>query len=381
MKKLKLLLTSDIPKTLQQKIVYFILFILVSIFIYLCFKLYSYSTNPLKGWTFSDWLVNYEDGGFKRRGLSGSSIFFIEKITALRISTIILSIQYSIYFYIFYKIIQSFFNKKIDLYFCSMLLLPYVLGFNLVESTCLGRKEITLISIAIFQVMTKDFFLKKYLLIIFLLITILLHEMAYFYLPFFVFFDYLKNKKIDYVFFLTLGVFSTGLMISFFYFGAQINEGESLKILSEKSIVFQKANFFLHDENSTALEHIKTYFLSYSVHLIELFLSLSFMMYYIFKFHPIYFKKVLVFTFISLGFSIPLYYLAIDWFRWNYIFCTLFFLIIYVLLDEKELKKGISINNNQIKSWALIFPIFLFIIVFFHMQNDLIIKFMKDLIS
>lgn len=42
-------------------------------------NLYHLDIVARDGWSFADWLINYEDGGFKRRGISGS-LFFTCKI-------------------------------------------------------------------------------------------------------------------------------------------------------------------------------------------------------------------------------------------------------------------------------------------------------------
>jgi hypothetical protein len=47
-------------------------------------------------YTQGDWLINYQDGGFKRRGLSGSIMFFLQDISALRLQSIVFSVIYKL---------------------------------------------------------------------------------------------------------------------------------------------------------------------------------------------------------------------------------------------------------------------------------------------
>ncbi|MDY0932385.1 hypothetical protein [Chryseobacterium sp. CFBP8996] len=55
---------------------------LLSVLAYVLIQLYIKSKLPQISWTASDWLINYEDGGFKRRGLSGSfSVFYSRPIS------------------------------------------------------------------------------------------------------------------------------------------------------------------------------------------------------------------------------------------------------------------------------------------------------------
>lgn len=41
------------------------------------------------GYALGDWLINYEDGGFKRRGFSGSMFIFLSKVTGIYIGKLV----------------------------------------------------------------------------------------------------------------------------------------------------------------------------------------------------------------------------------------------------------------------------------------------------
>ena len=381
MAKIITFLNQNISIENQKKLVNISKILLVFIFCYICIRLYFKNTNLLKDWTFSDWLVNYNDGGFKRRGLGGSVILFVEKITHIKIEYIILFIEYFFYGYIYKKIIDSFSLKKIDIYFISLLFLPFCMAFNLIEVSCLGRKDIILISIAIFQVIEKEFKYKSILLYFFLIIGIFLHEMTFFYLPFYIAYDYIKNRKTNYLLYSSLIITSTIIMIVIYFYGSKINEGNSLNILSQKGIFFEKMNFFDYNESVKEINHIKTNSISYILMFLEFLLSLSYIIYYVKKYYQEHFKTILIFIIISFTFTLPLYYLAIDWFRWMYIYCILLFLIIFLFLDENTQNNKIVINQNNIKRKYLIIPIILFFMLLLHMQNDFIFEIISPYIK
>lgn len=379
MKKLQSFLTENIPEKNHLKIIFWIKNTLILFFIYVCIRLYFIAINHIKNWTFSDWLVNYEDGGFKRRGLSGSLIFLIENITNIKIEYIVLSIEIFLYSYIYYKIIQLFYVKKIDLYFISMLLLPFGMAFNLIEVLCLGRKEIILIAIATFYVVNKDFKHKNLITIILLLIGILMHEMIFFYLFFFIAYDYLKNKRANFPFYLGLLLSAFLLMVSIFFLGGKINDGNSLEILGNKGIFFdENKNFFRYNESLKEINFIKIYYISYLLHTIEFLSCLIFMGYYVKINFPKNFKNYVYFLIFSLLFTTPLFYMAIDWFRWMYTYCILLILLISLMLDSNKTNMEIVLNQIKVKKYIIFIPVILFFLVLLHMQNDFIIESIRN---
>jgi hypothetical protein len=45
------------------------------------------------GYILGDWLVNYQDGGFKRRGLSGSFFFLLQDMTGVKLNILVYIFQ------------------------------------------------------------------------------------------------------------------------------------------------------------------------------------------------------------------------------------------------------------------------------------------------
>lgn len=82
--------------------------------------------------------------------------------------------------------------------------------------------------------------------------------MTFFYLPFYIAYDYIKNRKTNYLLYSSLIITSTIIMIVIYFYGSKINEGNTLNILSQKGIFFEKKNFFDYDENVKEINFIKT---------------------------------------------------------------------------------------------------------------------------
>lgn len=81
-------------------------FFLSVIFFYVVLKLYGKATLPIHEWTMSDWLVNYEDGGFKRRGITGTAFFAVQDLLSVPLPFQVFIVQIIFYTLIFFHIIN-----------------------------------------------------------------------------------------------------------------------------------------------------------------------------------------------------------------------------------------------------------------------------------
>ncbi len=98
------------------------------------------------GYILADWLINYEDGGFKRRGLSGSFFFIIQDVTGLSLNYIVYFFQFviiSLFFWCYTKLIRY---KLTDLLYLSLLLSSIGFVGLLNTVTYVGKKRIYRIS-------------------------------------------------------------------------------------------------------------------------------------------------------------------------------------------------------------------------------------------
>ena len=79
-------------KTYQLKNIQTIILILLGI-LYLYFGIPTLHKRILiwsDGYALGDWIITYEDGGFKRRGLSGVIFIFLSRITNIYVGSLIL---------------------------------------------------------------------------------------------------------------------------------------------------------------------------------------------------------------------------------------------------------------------------------------------------
>ncbi|SQB42721.1 hypothetical protein [Chryseobacterium jejuense] len=94
------------------------------------------------GYILADWLINYEDGGFKRRGLSGSFFFILQDITGLSLNYIVYFFQFiiiSLFFWCYTKLIRY---KVTDLLYLSLLLSSIGFVGLLNTVTYVGKKNL-----------------------------------------------------------------------------------------------------------------------------------------------------------------------------------------------------------------------------------------------
>lgn len=310
------------------------------------------------GYILADWLINYQDGGFKRRGLSGSFFFLLQDLTGLRLNYLVYFAQFLIisgFFLMYTKLIRY---KVTDLLYLSLLLssLGFVGLLNTV--TYVGKKEFIVFLIFIWFVyllnndkLSKN---KEYLFCIAIFTATFLHEVVLFYVPYFAIALYLKKGQFEYrryiKYFLSAGI----PVLLILAFGKNVNEGQSLQILAARGVHPTYGIFYWNiNERDYIKEHISDYLLY--------FISLAFSV-----FHLSYYLKFLkdrkVISILLVGaflFSIPLFYLAIDWGRWMYIHMMMIIVAFALMLREGDsvlASEPIVVNRK--------FYITMFIIIF-----------------
>ncbi|MBD8083558.1 hypothetical protein [Chryseobacterium caseinilyticum] len=298
------------------------------------------------GYILGDWLINYQDGGFKRRGLSGSFFFLIQDFTALKLNLAVYFFQVIIicgFFYTYFKIIQ---RKQPDLLYLSLLLssLGFIGIFNCVDYV--GKKEfIVFFLFAVFiNLLDQDKLsrFKEYLICLGLLTAMFFHEITLFFVPYFLIGLYLKSGKFEtqkYIKYILVTLVPAVLIL---LLGKEINDGQSLEILKDRGVILTKGIFFW---NFDERKYIEEHFDDYRLYLISFLISAVHVGIYL-KFQKT--RKFLSILLISAFlFSLPLFYLAIDWGRWLYI--HMIFLIVLFSLNlpkrnSDEVSKGFGLN-------------------------------------
>lgn len=289
------------------------------------------------GYILADWLINYEDGGFKRRGLSGSFFFLLQDITGISLNYIVYFFQFiiiSLFFWCYTKLIRY---KVTDLLYLSLLLSSVGFVGLLNTVTYVGKKEFIVFLLFTYFVYLLDndklSKYKEYTFCLLLFISTLLHEVTLFYVPYFAIALYVKNGKLEikrYIkFFLAVIIPAAAIVL----FGKNINEGLSLEILNNRGVHPTYGIFYWNiDERQYIKEHLNEYLLYF----ISLGISVFHIGYYLKYLNG---RKILYILLIgAFIFSFPLFYLAIDWGRWMYIHMMLMIVLFAIML-----KKGNSI--------------------------------------
>ncbi|WP_292009275.1 hypothetical protein [Chryseobacterium sp.] len=310
------------------------------------------------GYILADWLINYEDGGFKRRGLSGSFFFILQDLTGIRLNYIVYFFQFSIitlFFWYYTKLIRY---KETTFLYLSLLLSSIGFVGLLNNVTYVGKKEfIVFLIFTVFAYLLdngKLSRLKEWGICLLLCISTLMHEVTLFYVPYFAIALFLKTDKFELKRYIKyfLAVFIPAVLI--LTIGKNVNEGHSLEILSKRGVHPIYGIFFWDiDERQYVKEHVN----EYSLYFITLAISMFHIGYYLTCSH---FKKLLSLLLVgAFLFTLPLFYLAIDWGRWMYIH-----MMMIIVLFAMPLKNGNSIFSFEKVKIDREFYITLLIIIF-----------------
>lgn len=338
----------------------FIYFLIVATALFAITFTYLHNAKS-DGYILGDWLINYQDGGFKRRGLSGSFFFLLQDITGIKLNLLVYFFQVIIisgFFFYYFKLIQY---KETTFLYLSLLLssIGFVGLFNCVDYV--GKKEFIVFFLFAYFVyhlsvnsLSKS---KEYLVCSGLFITMFFHEITLFFAPYFLIALYLKTSKVEtkryakYIFV----VFVPAVFIVLF--GKNINEGQSLQILQERGVILTKGIFFWDiDERKYIIDHLSEYKL-YIISLIISILHLAFYLKY-----QINRKIISILLICAFLFSLPLFYLAIDWGRWMYIHMMFIIVLFALLLKDSRSALASEIVIVNTKFWVTLMIVFISLI-------------------
>lgn len=333
----------------------FICFLIVVTALFAIIFTYLHNVNS-DGYILGDWLINYQDGGFKRRGLSGSFFFLLQDWSGIPLHYLVYGFQIiiiSLFFYYYFKLIQY---KETTFLYLSLLLssIGFIGLFNCVDYV--GKKEFIVFFLFAYFVyhLNKNTLSKpkEYLISFGLFIAMFFHEITLFFIPYFMIALYLKTQKLEYKRYLkyVLAVFVPAILIVLF--GKEINEGNSLEILKNRGVILTRGIFFWDiNERQYIKDHLNDYLLysiSFGLSVFHLWFYLKYQMQ----------RKVLsIMLVLAFLFSLPLFYLAIDWGRWMYIH-MIFIIVLFALLlkDSKSFLTSENLVFNQ-KFWITLFII------------------------
>ncbi|AZA91989.1 Uncharacterised protein [Chryseobacterium nakagawai] len=317
---------------MKTKIINYIIGLIFLIYYCICISnSYIQLVFHKNGWYLGEWLINYQDGGFKRRGLFGSLFIFLNELTNIKLEFLVFTFVSIVYAIFFTLLIQLFMQKKNTLLTISILLLPAGMGMVLKDPTIIAKKEIIifLLYLIYFLRLESKKTVKDIAVSFFIILAILNHEAAFFYIPFVSFTYFIKDsspsftkaKKI------ILYHFAPGVIILLllYKFGYSITTPNSIQFLQEHGLKLILKGIYGYDPNYNVLNFYKAHSYGYFTYLISLFFAT--ITYYIYcRSNEINIHKK--FLIIQAIFLIPLFYVAYDWGRWINIFFTLFTIFI-----------------------------------------------------
>lgn len=328
------------------------------------FYLFQYLVIEMRGWNLGDWLINYQDGGFKRRGLGGFIFLGLGNLLNVKPNYLVFLFVEIIWIFLLYQIFLFIKNSKTDVFgFLFLLLLPVGLLFNIVSVGAIGRKEILLCALFAFY-LWGDSKKIKYLDIvtpILLFIITLFHELTLFYIGYFLLIKYINNNKKYWVYITyVLSVLIPVLLI--YLFGKPINNGLTFYFLKKFEIILTPG-ILDFNENANLMMHYKNHYVVYLEYIIPILIAVISILWFT-KIYGKEYEKLLKYFVLIFFISLPLFYLALDWGRWINIH---FMMIILVFLYQNlKLNKKINISFNE----KLLMILFIFINSFWQMEVD-----------
>ena len=365
---MKLAIMKNLSTEKKITLIYFIYLIVGHIFI-LHLNLNEF---PYK-YVFSDWLINYE-AGFIRRGLFGHINYKISLITKIDLKYIIFFFQvlgYVLYLGIIYK----FFHKlKLNFFWLLIIFSTISFLYPISEIEALGRKDIYILLCFLIFIFINPVNLNRLILTFLIIFTIssLIHEISFFYLPYYLLIIYFKSyflfkEKINIKHILLIASFILFLIYLNLFISNQADVNEIIYSYGNLNFILNKNigafswllksidEHFIFIINNISFKSILRflYILLINVWVIIYFIKL--------KNKIIFFSKefqiISIFFFLTL-LSFPIYLLIYDWGR--IIYLTFNFMLILIinfqnqgLIDTKHLKK--KIKQLSFKKKSLIF--------------------------
>ncbi|MBL0339529.1 MAG: hypothetical protein IPP71_00560 [Bacteroidetes bacterium] len=361
------------PESLFKYFVLLLLLPVIGAFVSFIFN-FNFDQSFDNQYLMGDWLINYSDGGFKRRGLSGSLVFLIQDLTASSLSLILFLMQLTFFVLFLIYYFKGIWNSKLNFLYISLLLTPitfmaypsYAFGF-------VGRKEIILFFIFayyIYYLKYSEKNLKKEYFIYFLLVfAMLMHELTFFYIPYFIFAGYIQSGKFELK--KVLLFFGSVLipMIVLVLFGGKVNQGESYAIIAKRGITIDPYGVLEIADSFSPLKHYMEFWPGYLLYAIVIVAGTLQFTYFLKSNNPDKRNRVLQFFIISIIFSLPLFVIAIDWGRWIHIHFMLLLLLFSLFLEPLNKSKTYTKDFKIFTRNNLIALLIVFSSVFWKMDH------------
>ncbi|SDJ92744.1 hypothetical protein SAMN05421542_4685 [Chryseobacterium jejuense] len=324
---------------------YFLRFFLFFITLFLIFKIY-FAYTIANGYPFGDWLINYQDGGFKRRGLLGTIAFFMYENFHIKVQYTVFFFQFLFHFLFFYYLVRLINLKKYNILDFVFLFTPFCLWGFVSDSGMGARKDGVLWFMLSFftYTLTKDNISKWrwYFLYLIFFVSVFVHESFVFFFPCFITLYYFHTKKIELskIILISLSFCIPTLII---FFGGMKNVGSeyTLDIIKASGINLQNDNIFTWKENEfIKLDYYYKHLYDYSLYSITFILQFVYVIFYLYikEFKKEEIRKLVLLFFVCLLCTIPLFLIAIDIGRWFYNLFIFWSVLIISLLPSADSK-------------------------------------------
>ncbi|MBP2618172.1 hypothetical protein J2772_003359 [Chryseobacterium jejuense] len=324
---------------------YFLRFFLFFIALFLIFKIY-FAYIIANGYPFGDWLINYQDGGFKRRGLLGTIVFFMYEKFQIKVQYIVFFFQFLFHFLFFYYLVRLINLKKYNILDFVFLFTPFCLWGFVSDSGMGARKDGVLWFMLSFftYTLTKGNISKWrwYFLYFIFFVSVFIHESFVFFFPCFVTLYYFHTKKIELSKIILISLsFCIPTLIIFFGGMKSVGSEYTLDIIKACGINLQNDNIFTWKENEfIKLDYYYKHLYDYSLYSITFILQLVYVIFYLYikEFKKEDIRRLVLFFFVCLLCTIPLFLIAIDIGRWFYNLFIFWSLLIISLLPSTDSK-------------------------------------------
>lgn len=310
-------------------------------------------------WILGDWLINYQDGGFKRRGISGSFLFVLYNITGIKLQLLVFLEQLFFYVFFMFFFFKTLRYRVVTIGYVLFVLSPLTFVFCLNNLTSVGRKEIIIFSIFaffVYSISSNSYSkLRENVVLTMIFGSVFFHEIMFFYVPYFIVVLYFFNQKVNW-FNYSRYVMAAFIPVVFIYlFGGDINQGKTLAILLQKGVDI-KGGIIQWPTEFDTFSYYLDYSKMYALYALSFLLGLV-LVFFLLKELSLN-NKVIKEFFMIIGacfiFTIPIFILAVDWGRWIYIHFTIILLICTLFLPQKSTSaenKNLIIKPFNVKVW------------------------------
>jgi len=328
-----------------------VLALLASVFAVVTYYVYklNFDQNYDNSWAIAEWLINYEDGGFKRRGLSGSLSFLVQDLTGLSLSSVVFASQMLFFGLLLFYLGKMTLKSKLNLLYLSLLLTPItLLTYVYNPVSYIGRKEtIVMFTFAyfVYHLQNSTYSKSKEIIVKTLLVFgVLMHELTFFFLPYFIYAEYVQTGKTNlrkmagYLVPVLIPISLIALL------GGGVDQGSTLEILESRGVIIKPGGVLQYADTVIAMDYITGFWTAYQWYLPAILMGLlpyPFLMIHIGRKNKI--MELFAFFFIALLFTAPLFILALDWGRWIHIHFMMLLMMAVLFLP----KSGSAINDSK----------------------------------